>query len=172
MSTDQELKEHAEHAHDPFDKRVAASMAIIAAGLAVVSVLGHFCTTEELMAQQKASDQWAYYQAKSIRRYESGFAADILAAVKAAEVSQKHQANVAKYENDSKEISEKATEFERERDLRHHQAVRLDMGEVFLEIAIVLASLAILSKRPFLWWGGLGSGLVGAVIALTTVWLR
>jgi hypothetical protein len=172
MSTEEELQEHAEHAHDPFDKRVAASMAVIAAALAVVSVLGHFCTTEELMAQQKASDQWAYYQAKSIRRYESGFVADILAAVKAPDAAQKYKANVAKYENDGKEISEKATDFEHERDLRHHQALRLDIGEVFLEIAIVLASLAILSKRPFLWWGGLVSGLAGAVIALTTVWLR
>ena len=172
MSTEEELQEHAEHAHDPFDKKVAASMAVIAAALAVVSVLGHFCTTEELMSQQKASDQWAYYQAKSIRRYESGFVADILAAVKAPEVAQKYKANVAKYDSDTKEISEKATDLERERDLRHRQALRLDIGEVFLEIAIVLASLAILAKRPFLWWGGLASGSVGAIIAITTVLLK
>jgi len=65
-----ELKEHAEHAREPFEKRVAATMAIIAAALAVVSVAGQICTTEELLLQQKASDQWAFYQAKSERRYE------------------------------------------------------------------------------------------------------
>lgn len=172
MSIEEELQEHAEHAHNSFDKKVAASMAMIAAALAVVSVLGHFCTTEELLAQQKASDQWAYYQAKSIRRYESGFVADILAAVKAPDTAQKYKANIAKYDSDSKGISEKATEFEHERDLRHRQALRLDVGEVFLEVAIVLASLAILSKRSFLWWGGLASGATGAAIALTTVLLR
>jgi len=168
MSTEEELQEHAEHAHNPFDKRVAASMAIIAAGLAVVSVLGHYFNTEELMAQQRASDQWSYYQAKSIRRYESGSFADILAAVKAPEAAQKYKANAAKYDADMKEINEKAADLEHERDLHHHRALRLDVGEVFLEIAIVLASLAILSKRYFLWWVGLISGIAGAVIAAST----
>jgi hypothetical protein len=172
MSTEEELQENAEHAHNPFDKKVAASMAIIAAALAVVSVLGHFYTTEELMAQQRASDQWSYYQAKSIRRYESGFAADILAAVKAQEAAQKYKANVEKYEKDTKEITEKATELEHERDLHHRRALRLDLGEVFLEIAIVMASLAILSKRSSLWWVSLISGAGGGVLALTTVLLQ
>jgi len=61
MSTDEELREHSEHAKEPFDKKVAGTMAILAAALAVVSVLGHIFTTEELLEQQKASDQWAYY---------------------------------------------------------------------------------------------------------------
>jgi len=135
-------------------------------------VLGHYFTTEELMAQQKASDQWSYYQAKSIRRYESGSFADILAAVKAADTAQKYKSNAAKYDSDMKEISEKATDLERERDLQHHRALRLDVGEVFLEIAIVLASLAILSKRYFFWWIALVSGVAGAVIATTTAMLR
>ena len=48
--------------------------AIIAAALAIVSVLGHLAATEELLNQQRASDQWSFYQAKSIRRYESEIA--------------------------------------------------------------------------------------------------
>jgi 1-aminocyclopropane-1-carboxylate deaminase/D-cysteine desulfhydrase-like pyridoxal-dependent ACC family enzyme len=156
MSIEEELQENAEHANNSFDKKVAASMAIIAAALAVVSVLGHFFTTEELMAQQRASDQWSY----------------ILTAVKSPEAAQKYKANVEKYEKDSKEITEKATEFEHERDLQHHRALRLDLGEVFLEIAIVMASLAILSKRSFLWWIALFSGTAGAAIALTAALLQ
>src|SRR6266446_2026179 len=96
MSTAEELQEHAEHAQGPFDKRVAASMAIIAALLAVVSVLGHITTTEELLSQQKASDQWAYYQAKSIRRYESEIARDLLAQAGGAK-TQDYGKNVARY---------------------------------------------------------------------------
>ena len=53
MSPDEELREHAEHARAPFDKKVAATMAMIAAALAVVSVFGHISTTEELLLQQK-----------------------------------------------------------------------------------------------------------------------
>ena len=60
MSTAEELQEEIEKVKEPFDKKVAATMAILAAALAVVSVLGHIMTTEELLEQQKASDQWSY----------------------------------------------------------------------------------------------------------------
>ena len=83
MSTGEELHEQAEHAAhgEPFNKRVAATMAMIAAALALVSVLGHMATTEELLMQQKSSDQWAFFLAKSIRHYESVVASDILEAM-------------------------------------------------------------------------------------------
>ena len=82
MSVEEELQEDIEKAKEPFDKSVAATMAILAAFLAVVSVLGHIMTTEELLLQQKASDQWSYYQAKSIRRYQSEVARDLFAGMK------------------------------------------------------------------------------------------
>src|SRR5580704_19609087 len=100
MSLEEELAEHAEHASGSFEKKVAASMAVIAAALAVVSVMGQLYANEELLAQEKASDQWSYYQAKSIRRYESNVARDLFknmtgeAAVKGVE---KYAANVEKY---------------------------------------------------------------------------
>jgi hypothetical protein len=56
MSVNEELSEHSHEARDPFDKRVAVTMAIIAALLAIVSVAGHRASNEELLAQQKASD--------------------------------------------------------------------------------------------------------------------
>ncbi len=52
MSVHEDLKEHAEHAHDSFTRKVGASMAIIAAALAVVTVWGHVMVTEELVAQR------------------------------------------------------------------------------------------------------------------------
>ena len=99
----EELNEGSKHGKDPFDRRVAVSMAIIAALLAIVSVLGHILSTEELLAQQKANDQWAYYQAKSIRRYNSEIARDLLkglASESAAKSEDHYTANVAKYEKD------------------------------------------------------------------------
>ena len=103
MSVSEELQEHSEHAKDPFDKRVAATMAIIAATLAIVSVAGHIATTEELLLQQKASDQWSYYQAKSIRRYESEIARDVLLAAKAPN-SDLYAKNLEKYQKEGDEI--------------------------------------------------------------------
>ena len=171
MSVNEELNEEAEKAREPFDKMVAVSMAIIAALLAIVSVLGHIYSNEELLAQQKASDQWAFYQAKDIRRYDSEIAVDVLKAVQnaAAEERLKHyQENADKYEKDRKDIQEKADEFQAESGLKGKQALRLEIGEVFLEIGIVLASLAILSKRAVMWWASMGSAAVGVAIAVTT----
>src|SRR5579884_2452462 len=159
MEATEEVKEHAEHAREPFDKRVAATMAIIAAALALVSVTGHIATTEELLLQQKASDQWAFYQAKNIRRYESEIARDVLKAMPgSAQQSAAYNGNSDRYRKESDEISKEATSLESESHLRGHQALRLHVGEVFLEIALVFASLAILTKRPILYWTAVTGG--------------
>jgi hypothetical protein len=172
MSASEELHEHAEHAKEPFDKKVALTMAIIAALLALVSVMGRILSTEEVLAQQKASDQWAFYQAKDIRRYDSEIAQDVLKALKSPdlEAQLKHYSgNAEKYDKDREGIREKAEEFEKERDHTGKQGRSLEIGEVFLEIAIVLASLAILSKRPIAWYASMLSALSGVGLALTAL---
>jgi hypothetical protein len=172
MSVEEELQEHTHHAHDPFDKRVAATMAIIAALLALVSVLGHLLTTEELLNQQKASDQWAYSQAKDIRHYLARVAHDVIIEEKgSAGVIAKYDADDQRYKNDTVNVQEKAREFEKESDLAGRKAFRMHLGEVFLEIAIVLSSLAILTKKSFVWMAGMASALVGGLIALTALLL-
>ncbi len=170
-----ELKEHAEHAREPFEKRVAATMAIIAAALAVVSVAGHIATTEELLLQQKASDQWAFYQAKSMRRYESEIARDTFGAINggtSAKQAQQYQTNAETYRQQADEISKEASGLEKESHLRGAQALRFHIGEVFLEIAIVFASLAILAKRPILYWTAVAGGLIGIGVALTELFVH
>ena len=163
-----ETAEHSEHAKDPFDKRVAATMAIIAAALAIVSVLGQIATTEELLNQQKASDQWSYYQAKSIRRYESEIARDLMVEMKGGKVKD-YATNIDKYRKDSEEIQSQARELEEESHHKGREAQRFHFGEVFLEMAIVFSSLAILTKRSLLWYAGIAGGAVGVAIALTAL---
>ena len=64
-----ELHEHAEHgALEPGLAPVTVTMAIFAVLVAAASLLGHRAHTEELLHQTKSTDQWAYYQAKDIRR--------------------------------------------------------------------------------------------------------
>lgn len=168
MSANDELTEHVHHAHDSFDKRVAASMAIIAAMLAIVSVGARIYTTEELLAQQQASDQWAYYQAKDIRRYDSEIALDVLKATKNETVDkrlQHYNDNAERYDKERAEIQNKARELEAERDLNQKRAFRLEFGEIFLEVGIVLASLSILTKASTIWYASLVSAGAGLVVA-------
>ena len=168
MSAHEEVEEHIEHAHNPFDKLVAGTMAIIAASLAVVSVLGQHYNTEKLLEQQKASDQWAYFQAKDIRRYAAQLSGDILTQMKGdANVTKKYVADAARYKRETAEIQNQAREFEHERDKMGNQADSFHLGEVFLEVAIVLSSLSILTKRKALFYGGLGSAAVGFIVAIS-----
>jgi hypothetical protein len=171
MSVNEELSEHSHEAREPFDKRVAVTMAIIAALLAIVSVAAHISSTEELLAQQKASDQWAYYQAKDIRRYDSEIAQDFLKALKTdgtEERTKHYKDNATKYDSDRAEIQKEAKGLEAERDVKGKQALRLEISEIFLEIGIVFASLAILTKLSLVWYGSLVTAGVGVVIAATT----
>jgi hypothetical protein len=170
MSVNEELNEGTERAKEPFDRKVAVTMATIAALLAIVTVLGHILSTEELLAQQKANDQWAYYQAKSIRRYNSEIARDLLKALtteSAAKAEEHYTANVEKYEKEGKEVQDEAKRLESESEFKGKQALRLEISEVFLEIGIVFASLAILSKRALVWWVSMLSAAVGVCIAMT-----
>jgi hypothetical protein len=173
MSVNEELEERVEHAKEPFERMVAVSMATIAALLAIVSVAGHILTTDELLAQQKASDQWAYYQAKAIRRYESDIARDVLAAVSASQNGvQKYAANLTRYEKEANEIQGEAQKLEAESHVRGRQALRAHFGEVFLEIGIVLASLAILTKRKDVWYISMLSSAGGLATAATALFVR
>ena len=166
MSASEEAGEHVHHAQEPFDKVVAGTMAIVAAVLAMVSVLGLHFISEKLLNQQKNSDQWAFYQAKNIRRYSAQVASDLLIQAKAGpEVTAKYAKDIARYDKDMEGIQEKAKEYEKERDVDSRRAERLHIGEVFLEVAIVLSSLAILTKRKLWYIAGTISALVGLVVA-------
>lgn len=167
---ERELEEVVEKARQPFERKVGATMAITAAVLALVSVYGHVTTTEELLLQQKASDQWAFYQSKSIRRYQSEVARDMLAAITgpaAAAAGLKYESNREKYRQESDAIEEKASDLEHESGVKSRQALRLHLGEIFLEIAIVVSSLALLTQRAGFWPAGVLAALAGAAISAT-----
>jgi hypothetical protein len=167
MSAEEEVTEHARHAQDPFDKTVAGTMAIIAASLAIVSVLGQHYNTEKLLSQQRASDQWAFYQAKDIRHYIAQSAADTLSNVKGeAAAIKKYNNDSDRYKRQTADIQHEALEFEKERDKMGREADFFHFGEVFLELAIVLSSLSILTKRKPLFAGAVISAFAGAGIAL------
>src|SRR5271154_7046161 len=116
---EQELREHAEKARE--DKSLAAvslTMAVLAVFVAVVSLVGHRAHTEEVVLQAKSSDQWAYYQAKNIRRHEDEIFVDLTAvqpatdAAALAKMREKYSGEASRYKDEQKEIEDKAREME------------------------------------------------------------
>jgi hypothetical protein len=178
MSADelQELQEHAEHAaHNPSMAPVSLTMAILAVLVAVVSLLGHRAHTEEVVLQTKASDQWAYYQAKNIRRHTDELFADLTStmaandAQKAAQLHEKYQAEADKYRDQQKDIDAEARKLEQETQHERRRADRFDLGEVFLEIGLVVTSITLLSGRRAFWYSGMVMGAIGLVVAGTAL---
>jgi hypothetical protein len=179
MSNTAEELEHAEHmkhaAHSPFDRKVAMTMAIVAACLACMTMLSHRAHTATLYWQGKASDKWSQFQAKKIRQYE--YEADLLmlaavakdptkedAAKKAQNAWQDH---VEKYTEELKGMEKEAKGYEETSHAFHARSDRFDLGELGTELALVLCSLAVLTKRAPFWYSGVVIGAVGLIVGLT-----
>lgn len=168
------------HAHEdhPLVLPVSITMSILAVLIAGATLLSHRAHTEELLLQSEATDQWAYYQAKNGRYHGMQNTADVIGIMipqdkeKAEAVLKKYEKEIGRYDSDKEDISEKAQELERERDLMSRRADRYDGGEAFLEIGLVICSITMLTKRKGFWFAGMLLGIAGIVLALTGLFLR
>ena len=157
---------------------VSLTMSILAVLVAGATLLGHRAHTEELLLQTRATDQWAYYQAKNIRLHEMQGIADLLGALAPSErketlaVREKYLKEVERYTNDKEDISEKAKELESERDLMSRRADRFDGGEALIEVGLVICSITLLTRRRAFWLGGMIVGALGVIMALTGLFLH
>src|SRR5271169_3375971 len=129
-----ELHEHAEHAREHPDLApVTLTMAVLAVLVATVSLLGHRTHTEEIILQNKVTDQWAFYQAKNIRRHNDEMFADLttLVAAKDAEATaklrEKYQGEADRYKEEQKELEKEAHATEDETKVTTRRANRFDL---------------------------------------------
>jgi hypothetical protein len=181
MSAGEELNELHENAEAAKERKelapVSVTMAIVAVLVASVSLLGHRAHTEEILLQNKTTDEWAYYQAKNLRLNNLQALDDVMGAIegkneKAEQVHHRFEGDIEKYNEDKKEIQEKAHELEADLKYETQRANRFDLGEVFLEIALVVTSITLLTGRKFYWALGLGFAAAGIVIAATVLLLH
>jgi uncharacterized protein DUF4337 len=167
------IGEHGKHEESPLTLPVAVTMSILAVLVAIATLLGHRAATEEIMLQTQATDQWAYYQAKNIRLHEMQIVVDLLGTLapadkeKARAMQEKYQKEVERYESDKDDISEKAKELEKERELASKREDRFDAGEVILEIALIVCSLTLLTNKKIFWFSGMGIGILGLVVTIS-----
>jgi hypothetical protein len=172
------LEEHEGHGAEPWTLPVAVTMSILAVLVAMATLLGHRAATEEILLQTQATDQWAYYQAKNIRLHEMQNVAEMLGALapadkeKAGALREKYLKEVERYASDKDEISDKAKELETERSLVSRREDRFDAAEVILEIALIICSLTLLTRKRFFWFSGILLGIVGLVVGLSGFFVR
>jgi hypothetical protein len=179
-----EEAEHARHAsHDPFDRRVAMSMVLIAAALAAIKLLGHRAHTESLRFQiqtdvqhTKAADEWNLFQARKLRQHLYESQSELLNAIGNKENTRGNDwlERAKRYEKEGEQAAETARdseklgeEYQRESEHMHHRSDRYDLGEMGVELALVLCSVAILVKRAAFWYAGVATAAVGVIAALS-----
>ena len=161
-----------------FTRRVALITGIFAVILAISHLGGDMATKEMLMAQQQASDQWAFYQAKNIRENIDRNQKTILTlnllekdALK-PEVRQRYEeelrqvtADEGRYAAEKDEIEKEARHLEQERDLYRSKDPYFEYAEVLLAIAIVMSSIAILAYSRMALSMALVSAGLGTLLA-------
>ena len=163
---------------NPFTRRVALTTAIFAVILALSALGGNNAMKEMLLAQQLASDQWAFYQAKAIREHfyrgqKMRLELDLLEReTLKPEVRQKYESLLKKmaaeeqrYALEKKEIEHEARKLEHERDVNRAKDPYFDYAEVLLQIAIVLSSIAILAHSRLIFTFAMVSATLGAVLS-------
>ena len=175
----EELKEAAERAKERRELApVSLTMAILAVLVAVVTLLGHRAHTEEILLQTRATDQWSYYQAKNMRRNNLEALDDVLTALEntkaeRAEQVQKHfHQEIDKYREQQKDIEGEARSLEAEVQLATRHANRFDLGEVFLEIALVVTSITLLTDSRAYWYFGFVLAGIGIACAASAYFVR
>jgi hypothetical protein len=175
----QELQEHAEHgAHESAMRPVAFTMSVLAVLVAVTTVLGHRTHTEAVLDQNRATDQWNYYQAHKVRANDTALAADLLGVMDVAnkDAAQKLAKGYADHEQkwtgELKEEQEQAEATERKVEQAEARADRFDLAEALLEIGLVITSVTLLTRSRIYWLLGLGFSALGIVSAASAFLIK
>jgi len=171
-----ELEIHHESAHaiDATGQSVGVLAAVLAVLLAIVTIASHRTHTAAIIHKANANDAWSYYQSTRVKYHNLELGENLLAVMGTQnQASDKMLADYAvqktKYEKQQKEISEEARRAGDEAERDERRALHYDLGEGFLEIALVLSSLFFISrKKMFPVMGGL-SGIAGVAIAATAL---
>ena len=143
------------HEHAKEGKRWSLYLAISTAFMAVLDAIaalmaGHY-SNEALIQQIKASDQWAYYQAKGIK-------AEI-----AALNPVKDTVRIEKYKTEQQTIKEVAEDFQKKSEVYLDKHIILSRAVTLFQIAIAVSAISILTGRRVLWYFAILLSLTGIV---------
>jgi hypothetical protein len=167
----------AEEKKEPWLNYLALSTIILAVCATMATFKGGGFSTRAVLSQTQASDQWAFFQSKSIKGYLYEMQRDqlemqlktqeaALSPAVAGEYRKKidgYQGKIAKYEAEKGKIQGDAKRLEAVRDDAQQHSKTFGMAVIFLQIAILLSSIAALIKKRYLWIIGVVIGVWGIV---------
>jgi len=169
-----ELREHAEHgAAEPTLRPVAFTMSVLAVLVAVTTVLGHRTHTEAVLDQNKATDEWNFYQAHKIRANDTEIAGDLLGVIAlndkdaADKLAKSYADHEKKWDSELKDEQAQAEATEKKVAEAEARADRFDLAEALLEIGLVITSVTLLTRSQVYWYLGMVFAACGVVSVAT-----
>lgn len=158
--------------------QVSLIISVLAVLVAMVTVLGHREHTEAVLMQARAADQWNEYQARKIRVQQVTVAEDLLSLIPNSNQTAieaklaEYKAHMGKWQAELDEDARSAKTFEAEVAIAENKAAHYDLGEALLEIAVVMASITLLTRHRRYAIVGVVLGIGGVVIAGSALLLR
>jgi hypothetical protein len=170
-----EHAEHAAHGGNALIAWVSLTIAVLAVLSALVGSLETMASgralgqkNEAVLAQSKASDQWNFYQAKSLKKhiYTVGAGEGGPNAAKYAAIAKSDAA-------DEDQIQAEARRFEKERDdhlkasdAAEDQHHKLTIAATLMHMGIAISTVAIITGKRWPWLASLALGALGAAAAI------
>jgi hypothetical protein len=166
------------------DRWVGVYIGLLAVILALCSMGGSNAGKEATLKNIEAANAWAFFQAKNMRRHVLRMQTDELEVLRAEQdrapaARAAIDAKIASYKEQDRlltsdpktgegldELFAKGKSLEAERDLAMRKDPYFDYGEAFLQIAIVLASISIISGGTALLAGSAALGAAGTLMTL------
>jgi hypothetical protein len=175
----------AEEKKEPWLNYLALTTVILAVCATLSTFKGGGYSTRSVMAQSQASDQWAYFQSKGVKEYLYTLQKEQLelelqtlpkgspAVVKGTYETKvaEYGAKLEKYRTEKAEIEKNARGLEATRDDAQRHSRAFGIAVIYLQISILLCSIAGLMKKKPMWYLGMAGGLVGLVFFADGFWL-
>lgn len=166
------LEEAAERERDGLAQKVALMTAILSTVGALINYQSGnaqteamFLKNESILKQAQASDQWAYYQAKSTKAHIAGVAAALAAepAQRQRFVDERDKEDRARIavQRTAEKLQEESRRLAAESDAKLRPHERLALALSCVQIAVALAAITVLTRRRWLLWGVGLSALAG-----------
>ncbi len=167
-SIHEQSNEHAHHvAHEGNSKDkwvvyVAMTTAVFAVLAAICGLLAGDHADEAMLAQMRASDTWAHYQAKGIKSDVLNASSSVLIAL--GKTPDTAAVNKIKHEKkDQQKLMDEANALQEESNEHVARHKILARGVTMFQIAIAIGAISIITRRKLLWWVSMGFAIAGII---------
>ncbi|MDB5017345.1 MAG: hypothetical protein JWQ84_2177 [Mucilaginibacter sp.] len=160
----EQSNEHAHHILSEGKEKwvlyVALTTAVVAVLAAIAGLLAGDHADEAMLAQIRSSDQWAFYEAKSIKSEMIASSNKLLLAMGKTPAAQ-DSAKIRSNKSDQAKIMQEAKDAQKESDEHVAKHKILARAVTLFQVAIAIGAISIITKRKALWLASMGFAVIG-----------